>query len=228
MQLFVIMFRTIFLYILIMLSYRVMGKREIGQLSIMDLTISILMAELVALSIEKTSDSIFISIVPIIILVVIEIVLAYISMKSRSFRTFIEGKSSMIICDGKLNYHEMINQRYNLDDLLLNLRQQKIKSIEEVEYAFLESNGKLSIFPYDNNKPKKIYPVPLIIDGEINKENLKKTKYTITKIYSLLYENNIQLSNVFYGFLNNDKIFIILKDKNKSFLDNKNLLLKRK
>ena len=176
MELYHIVIRTIFFYFFVMLCYRIMGKREVGQLGIVDLIVSLLIAELIALSIEDINKTIFNAILPITILVLLEIILAFISVKSRRFRLFFDGKPSLIICNGKINYHEMIKQRYNLDDLLLSLRQASIKDIEEVEYAFLEANGKLSIFKYNVFKRHSSYPVPLIIDGKIQESVLKEIK----------------------------------------------------
>ena len=221
MQLFIVVFRTVFFYFFITFVYRIMGKREIGQLGIIDLIVSILIAELVAISIEKTSESMALTLIPISIIVLIEIILSYLSVRSRKFRNFVQGKPSMIICDGKINYHELINQRYNLDDLLLNLRQKGIKSIEEVEYAFLENNGRLSIFAYADTLNKKVFPFPIIIDGKIEDKYLNKTPYSHNQICSMLDNNNLSLDNIFYAFYQNKKIFIIEKDKKNIFLNNK-------
>ena len=223
MQLFMVVFRTVFFYFFITFVYRIMGKREVGQLGIIDLIVSILIAELVAISIEKTNQSIVLTIVPIFIIVLIEIGLAYLSIKSRRFRNIIQGKPAMIICDGKINYHELINQRYNLDDLLINLRQNMIKSIEEVEYAFLENNGKLSIFTYSDNLNKKIFPLPIIVDGKIEDKYLNKTPYSSKQLLSLISNNNLELDNIFYAFFYYKKIFIIEKNKKDTFLSNKYL-----
>ena len=146
MEIYSILFRTVFFYFFIILAYRIMGKREVGQLGIIDLIISILIAELVAISIENVQDSIFFTIIPIIVLVILELLLAWISLKSRTFRNIFGGKPTPIIINGKVNYKHMVKQRYSLDDLLLHLRQKSIKSIDDVEYAFLEPNGKLSVF----------------------------------------------------------------------------------
>ena len=162
MELVTIILRTTFFYFFIVLAYRIMGKREIGQLGIIDLIVSILIAELVAISIENIDDSIFFTIIPIILLVVLELTLAFISIKSRTFRTLFGGKPSLIIVNGNVNYKEMVRQRYSMDDLLLSLRQNSIKSIDEIEYAFLEPNGKLSIFKYNPFHTKSNYPMPII------------------------------------------------------------------
>ena len=207
-----ILFRTILFYFIIILAYRIMGKREIAQLGIIDLIISILIAELVAMSIEKTNESIFYTLIPISVLVLIEISLAYLSIKSKKIRILLDGKPQIIIKNGILNYKEMIKSRYSLDDLLMQLRQQSIKSIDEIEYAILEHNGKLSIFKYQNNK-KSSYPMPLIIDGQIQEYTLKdinKTKYWLIKKIS---DKSLKIQDIFYAFYKNKYIYIIKKDK---------------
>ena len=141
-----VLLRTIFFYFFILIMFRIMGKREIGQLGVVDLAVSVLIAELVAISIENVEDSIWLTILPIIALVILEITLAMINLKCKKFRNFFEGKPSVIINRGKINYKEMVKQRYTIDDLLLELRQKGIKNLERVEYALLEPNGKLSIF----------------------------------------------------------------------------------
>lgn len=204
-------FRTIFFYFFVTLGYRLMGKREIGQLGVIDLIVSILIAELVAISIENIDKSIFLTIIPIMLLVIIEIILAFISIKSRTFRTIFSGKPSVIINHGQINYKEMIKQRYSLDDLLLSLRQQGIKSLEEVEYAFLETNGKLSVFKYNIFKSNSNYPIALIIDGVIQDKTLKDIKKNKMWLYLYLKRQDVELENVFYGFYKNKKIYLIKK-----------------
>ena len=149
MELFTVLFRTLFFYFFVLFAYRLMGKREIGQLGVIDLIVSILIAELVAISIEETENPIYLTIIPITLLVFLEIGFAYVAIKSRKFRIIFDGKPSLIICNGKINYKEMVKQRYSLDDLLISLRQQGIKDLDIVEYAFLEPNGELSVFKYN-------------------------------------------------------------------------------
>lgn len=212
MELFSVIIRTVFFYFFICLAYRIMGKREVGQLGIIDLIVSILIAELVAISIENLNDPIYLTIVPISLLVILELILAFISIKSRTFRSIFGGKPSLIIAGGTVNYKEMIKQRYSMDDLLLSLRQKEIKSIEEVEYAFLEPNGKLSIFKYNFFKTKGSYPMPLIIDGEIQKKALNYIRKTKGWLEFALSKKNLEIKDVFYAFKKKNKIFIIRKD----------------
>lgn len=211
MDLLIVVFRTIFFYFFVMLAYRLMGKREVGQLGIIDLIVSILIAELVAMSIENFKESIYLTIMPIILLTILEIVLAYIGVKSKRFRNFFGGKPSLIISHGKLNYHEMIAQRYNMDDLLVNLRQNSIRNMDEVEYAILEPNGKLSIFKYMPFKIKGNFPMPLILDGVIQEKSLKQIHKSASWIKTELSKKNLDLKNIFYAFYKSKKIFVIKK-----------------
>lgn len=209
MELLQVVFRTAFFYFFVILCYRLMGKREIGQLGVIDLMVSILIAELIAISIENIEDSMWLTILPIALLVVLEIVLAFISIKSRKFRIFFDGKPSLIICNGKINYNEMVKQRYSMDNLLLSLRQKEIKNIDDVEYAFLEPNGKLSIFKYNFLKLPSSYPMPLILDGSIQKKALNHIGKNLTWLEYTLNKQNLAVEDIFYCYYKNKKLYII-------------------
>ncbi len=211
MELLTIVLRTTFFYFFIVLAYRIMGKREIGQLGIIDLIVSILIAELVAISIENVEDPIFFTVIPITLLVVLELFLAFVSIKSRTFRTLFGGKPSLIIVNGNVNYKEMVRQRYSMDDLLLSLRQNSIKSIDEIEYAFLEPNGKLSIFKYNIFKKRSNYPMPIIVDGELQEKALNFIKKDKHWLEHELAKKNLKIEDVFYAFKKSSKIFLIKK-----------------
>ncbi len=211
MELLTITLRTTFFYFFIILAYRIMGKREIGQLGIIDLIVSILIAELVAISIENIDDSIFFTIIPIALLVFLELILAFVSIKSRTFRTLFGGKPSLIIANGNVNYKEMIRQRYSMDDLLLSLRQNEIKSIDEIEYAFLEPNGKLSIFKYNVFRTKSNYPMPLIVDGVLQEKALNYIRKDKKWLETELSKKNLTIKDVFYAFKKKTKIYLIKK-----------------
>lgn len=199
-----IILKTIFLYFFIMLAYRVMGKKEVGQLGVIDLIVSILMAELAAISIEKSSASLFISIVPIGVLVFLQIFLSYFSFKIPSIRTLIDGHPTVIIKNGKVRFNVMTKLRYTLDDLISQLREQGVKSIEEVNYAVLENNGKLSVFQKSNE-----YPLPIIIDGQIDKKVLSEINKDEKWVMVLLNKKNIELDKVFYAFYKKNGTYII-------------------
>ena len=200
--------KTIFLYFFIVICYRIMGKKEVGELGIIDLIVTILIAELAAISIEKINSSILISILPILVLVMIEILFSFLSMKNYKIRDFIDGKPSMIIKKGKVCFSEMNKLRYNLNDLISQLREKGIKSIEDVDYAILENNGSLSVFQKEKN-----YPLPLILDGVIDYDVLKEINKDTVWIYKLLNSKNLKLEDVFYAFYTKDKTYIIKKNE---------------
>ena len=206
-----VLIRTVFFYFFVTLAYRIMGKREVGQLGVIDLIVSILIAELVAISIENTEDSMILTIVPIVSLVILEVVFGYIAVKSRKFRTLFDGKPSLIICNGKINYHEMIKQRYTLDDLLISLRQKEISDIDMVEYAFLEPNGKLSIFKYKPFKIKTSLPLALILDGVVQDKTLKLLRKNRSWLENELNKKGLIPTDIFYAFYKGKKIYIIKK-----------------
>lgn len=206
-------FKTIFFYVFVLVIFRIMGKREIGELSIQDLVVSILIAELVAIAIENYNDSIFLTIVPITILLLFELSSGYLSLKFNRFRNLLDGKPSMIINDGKINYKEMKRQRYTLDDLLLELRNNGIKNLKDVEYAVLENNGHLNVFKYNYIKSHGTNPFALILDGIIQKDTLKYINKTSSWLLEYLDKNNIMLDDVFYAFYMKDKLYIIKKDE---------------
>ena len=208
----VICTRTIFFYFTVVIIYRLMGKREVGQLGIVDLIISFLMAELVAIGIENYDDSILIALLPIIVLTLIQIGLAFIALKNPKVRVMLDGKPTVIIKEGKINFPQMLKQRYSLDDLLAQLRDKGIRSLEEVEYAILEANGTLSVFKYNFFLKKTNLPLPLILDGTINYETLKLLKKDKIWLDNLLIKEELNLSEVFYAFNKGNKNYIIKKD----------------
>lgn len=204
----IVVYRTLLFYIIITIIYRFMGKREIGQLGIVDLIVSILIAELAAISIDNRQESIFLSILPIALLMGIQILMSYISLKRPKIRNIFDGNPSVIINSGKVNFNEMVKQRYNLEDLLTQLREKNVRSIEEVDYAVLETSGKLSVFTKDD-KDRGKYPLPLILDGIINYDTLKQINKNISWLNSALNRDNVELEDVFYAFYRNNKLYII-------------------
>lgn len=196
--------KTLILYFSIVLAYRIMGKKEVGELSIIDLIVTVLIAELAAISIEEVKRSIFTSIIPIFTLVTIQIILSYICLKSNRIRNFVDGKPTVIIKRGKVVFSQMTKLRYTLDDLLSQLREKGIKSIEEVDYAVLENSGDLSVF-----QNTKDYPMPIIIDGVIDYDIVKEIGKNKKWIEELIAKNNIDLDEVFYAFYKQNKTYLI-------------------
>lgn len=207
MNILIIIAKTVIIYFLVALIFRIMGKREVGQLGTFDLVVFILIAELVALALEN-KDDFMLNLVPALVLVLLQVIIARISLKNSKFRRFIDGKPVVIIKNGVINFKNMVEQRYTLDDLLLQLREKDVRSLEEVDYAILEINGKLSVFKKDD-KDNKVYPLPIIIDGEVNFDNLYGINKTKRWLLNVLVDRNIKVKDVFYAFSKNGNLFII-------------------
>jgi len=165
--------RTILSYIVIVIIFRLMGKREIGELSIIDLVVYLMLAEIAVLSIEDPSSDLLHFIIPMVILLIIQRSTAFLSLKFPKMRDFMEGKPSIIINRGRIDEHEMRRQRYSFSDLQQQLRENGTKSIQDVDFAILETSGELSVFEKrDTAEGSSGFVSPLIIDGKIQHDVL--------------------------------------------------------
>ena len=205
----IIIFRTFFYYILFLLLFKVMGKREIGELGVNDLLVSVLFAEFATLAISNYKEPLLVTLIPTLIIVFLQVIVSFLSLKSIKIRNLVDSSPSLIMKNGNINFKEMEKQRYNLEDLLTQVRDKGIKSLDEVEYAILENNGKLSIFLKDD---KNVYPMPLIIDGVINYQTLVDIKKDKLWLMKMLKNEHTSLEQVFYAFYKNNKCFIIKKN----------------
>ncbi|PEJ51783.1 MULTISPECIES: DUF421 domain-containing protein [unclassified Bacillus (in: firmicutes)] len=207
--------RTILIYLIIAFFFRIMGKREIGELSLLDLVVYILLTEIAAIGIENHNDPIIKVIYPMFLIVAIQIIFSLISLKSVLFRKILDGNPVLIISKGKVLEKEMKKQRYTFDDLLLQLREKDIGDVRDVDYAILEPTGKLSIFKKELNGDgyDSTLTFPLILDGIVQDDNLKL--YHKNKLWLLqeLKKHGIDdFDQVSYCSLRDDEIFFDKKD----------------
>lgn len=206
-----VVFRTFVFYIVMNIFYRITGKREIGELKIIDLVLSMLLVDVFAIGIENYEENIFMTFLPVLLLVVMQIIVSKYSFKYEKVRRFIDGEPSVIINRGKVNFQEMLKQRYNLDDLLMELRSQGIKSIEEVFYAVLEVSGRLSIFTKDDSGE---YPLPVILDGKVDEDVLYQIGKNSDWLEEIISKEGYIIKDIFYAFYRNNELFFI-KNQNK-------------
>ncbi|MDN4526262.1 YetF domain-containing protein [Fictibacillus fluitans] len=183
MEYYTIVLRTVFVYFILIGVFRMMGKREIGKLSVLDFVVSIMIAELAVISIEDPKVPMLKHLIGIGVLLLIQIFLAFLSLKSKKVREIVDGKPSIIIENGHINETEMKKQRYNFDDLLTQLRENNVKNVTDVEFGILESTGKLSVIKKEDSEttgesglPYSELPLvfPVILDGKIQEDHLKK------------------------------------------------------
>lgn len=178
-NLLIIFFRTLLMYFAILIIFRLMGKREIGELSVLDLVVFIMIGEMAVVAIENHNEPVVNTLLPMVVLLGIQIALALFSLRSNRIRKLIDGKPSILISKGKIDEKEMRKQRYNFDDLLMQLRSKDIDNIADVEFAILETSGQLSVVKKSKNKNKPAsYTEPLIVGGKIQQNNLKKSNKT--------------------------------------------------
>ena len=166
-----ILIKTFVLYYFLIFVLSLMGKREIGELSLFDMAVIFIISEILSISISNPDRSILFSIIPIIIIVLLEIITSKFCYKNEKFRSIVYGKPEIIILYGNLNLDIMRKERYNLDDLISQLHASNIATPKDVKFAILETNGKLTIFKKDSNIK---WPEPIIKDGKLLSQVIKK------------------------------------------------------
>ncbi len=185
-----IIFRTAVIYLVIWFLFRMMGKREVGELSVLDLVVSIMIGDIAVLSFEDLEKPFIRQTIPMFVLAFLQITLAFASLKSVKLRNFMDGKPQIIINQGKIDEKAMRRQRYNFDDLLTQLREQGIIDINEVQFAILETSGKLSVIKKsDEEGAESQVPFPLIVDGEVQEKNLEKIEKNYVWLLNQLKEH---------------------------------------
>lgn len=178
-------FRTIILYILVLVVMRFMGKREIGQLQPFELAISIMIADLATIPMAESGIPITSGIIPILGLLVMHLTISLINLKSIRAREIICGKPSILIYRGKIQEDKLKKERFTINELEEKLRDQSIFNIGDVEYAILETSGQVTVIQKPNKRttiPEDFGIMPeyegisydLVVDGKIMRENLQK------------------------------------------------------
>lgn len=222
----IVFFRTIILYFVIILAVRIMGKRQIGELQSSELVVTILISELAAIPMQESERPFLFGLIPIITLVCFELIFSYIGMSSTKVRRIIVGSPSIIIKNGVISQKEMRRQRYSIDDLLEDVRFAGCKSLDEVEFAVLEANGKLSVFPRSELSPvcpqlldlpaeEKEIPHVLISDGRIIDKSLESLQKSEKWLYQTLKDSGYHsVQEIFLMYTDHqDNMYIIPKEQ---------------
>ena len=206
--------RTLILYSVIVISMRIMGKRQIGELAPSEFVVAVLISEMAAHPLQDIGTPLIYGLVPVMVLVICEILISGLGIKSLKFRELVVGKPSLIIENGQISEFEMKKCRYTLDELAEQLRKKDILDISTVKYAVLETDGTLSTILYPAEAPltpKQMsiqtddisYPVIVISDGQILEKNLKRIGFNRAWL-------NKQLGN--RKFKNAGEVFLMTAD----------------
>ena len=180
----IVFFRSIVLYIIVLIVMRLMGKREIGQLQPFELAIAIMIADLAAVPMAETGIPISNGIIPILGLLVMHLIISFLNLKSMKIREILCGKPAILIYRGKIDEKVLKKERFTLNELQERLRSSSVVNLGDVEYAILETSGQVTVIqkpdkrtttPKDFNIMPEYEGIPydLVVDGKVMYNNLK-------------------------------------------------------
>lgn len=219
----ILFFRTIILYVLVVIFMRISGKQQIGQLQPYELVVAIMIADLVAIPMQNKGMPLVSGIIPILTLLVSQLFLSYLSIKSLQARAIICGIPTILVENGKILTSQLQKERYNINDLLEELRVKGYPNIADVEYAILETNGSLSVIPKSNKRPVtpqdlnltpqyEGLPLPIIIDGRIMHQNMQKAGIDMEWLNAQLKMWKIQnVKEVLFASLDTNKVLTVYR-----------------
>lgn len=222
----IVFIRAIILYVSIIFAIRLMGKRQISELQPSELVITILVSNIATLPIENTDIPMATGLIPIITLVTLDVIMSNLTLKFRTLRKIVSGTPRVIIKDGKINQQEMKKLRYSIDDLMESLREFNIFDVNEVQFAIVETTGKINVyekFPYQNTNPKMLEikgesanpPLVVISDGKPIKHNIAMSKVGDGYIRSILADNKISIKDVFLLTVDDNGEYYLVKKERK-------------
>lgn len=221
----VIILRTFILYLVVVVALRIMGKRQIGELQPSELVVAIMISDLASVPMQTIDIPLITGILPVLTLVVSEIGMSFLTLKSKKARKIITGEPNILIYDGHINENEMERLRFNINDLVEELRINNYFNIADIEVAVLETNGQISIVPKPDARPVTIRDMGikkpqsdglvylLISDGELNKNELVRAGKNEQWLKKQLKAKGIErINSVFIASLDmNGKLFIQMK-----------------
>ena len=211
----IITIRTVLLYFLIVFSLRLMGKKQLGELQPSELVTTIMISNIATLALEDASTPMLMGVIPILMIVSLDVIMSGILLKSTKMRKAFSGTARVIISGGVIDQKEMKNLRYTIDDLTEAMREQGIFDISQVQYAIVETTGKINFF--QKEQPAKDPPEVIIRDGEINKDGLYRTNLGEGWVDAILKENKTELNKVFFMSADkNGEYFLVNKDKERN------------
>ncbi|MFW6237863.1 MAG: YetF domain-containing protein [Halanaerobiales bacterium] len=208
--------RTFILYLAVIIILRIMGKRQIGELQPYELAITIMISALAALPMEDIDIPLLYSIVPMLLLLIFQEIISYVTLNSNRTRSLICGEPTVLIRNGQLMEKELTKLKINMNDLLEQLRITGYHNLEDIEYAIMETTGNISVIPKSQKRPLTPEdmgidtsfegpPKSLIIDGEVQQDNLKSVGLDRDWLQNTLQEYNINSPRkVFYAALDSE------------------------
>lgn len=191
----IITIRTVLLYLLIVFAIRLMGKKQLGELQPSELVTTIMISNIATLALEDSGTPMLMGIVPILMIVSLDVIMSGVTLKSTKIRKVVSGSTRVIISNGVIDQQEMKELRYTIDDLTEAMREQGIFDISQVQYAIVETNGKINFLQKEN--PAKNPPEIIIRDGKINTDGLTRINLGEGWVRAILKKNKTEVSKVF-------------------------------
>ena len=191
----IIIIRTVLLFLLIVFSLRLMGKKQLGELQPSELVTTIMISNIATLALEDASTPMLMGVIPILMIVCLDVMLSGILLKNARIRKTVSGTARVVISDGVVDQAELKNLRYTIDDLTEAMRDQGIFDISQVQYAIVETTGKINFL--QKEQPAKNPPEIIIRDGELNRDALERTPLGEGWVMQILKQNKTALSHVF-------------------------------
>ena len=191
----IIIIRTILLFLLIVFSLRLMGKKQLGELQPSELVTTIMISNIATLALEDASTPMLMGVIPILMIVCLDVILSGILLKNARIRKTVSGTARVVISDGVVDQTELKNLRYTIDDLTEAMRDQGIFDISQVQYAIVETTGKINFL--QKEQPPKNPPEIIIRDGELNRDALDRTPLGEGWVTQILRQNKAKLPDVF-------------------------------
>lgn len=218
-----VILRTAIIFIFVTLAIRIMGKRQIGDMQPNELVITILLSEIAAIPLQDTTQPLLNGIIAIMVLVVLEVLISVLVLKSAWVRKIMNGQSVVIIKNGVIDQHAMKRVRMTVLDLIELLRIQNVFDISTVAFAVLEVNGDLSVLLKSKHQPATVkdlektkieaalLPLPVITDGKLIQESIQALEITAEEIEKILKNNNTQVNKVFLLTLDRKQNMTLIK-----------------
>ena len=204
----IVLIRTIIIFFTMFFTMKMMGKRYIAQLEPYEFVVAIMIAELATLPLEDTSIPLIYGIICILTILIIEFILSQIQLRNIFLRKFFGSSAIVLIKNGKFIIENLKKEKLTINDVLEQLRSNGSYELSSVAFALLESNGKITIIPNNQNNEKIYLPTSLIIDGEINYNGLKYINRNLDWLNKQLKENKIKsLEDIFYAYTDSNGIF---------------------
>ena len=202
-----IIIRTTVVYIFLICFIRFTGKRQIGELQVSEFVTTIILSEIAALPICENEYPLIYAVVPVLLLIFLEITFSFISSKVSIFKRMFEGSPSILMKNGVLDQKELLRQRVNVSELIGALRENGCGDISELDYIFLEQNGKISAFDKDESLTH-----PVILDGQVNSSCLELLGKDETWLKNVLSDRKLKLKNIFLMTSDGENHHFIIKE----------------